>query len=59
MIIHVQFGLSQFISFRREILKFQPISTLLALAATLNITGRKNSYFVEDHPCIVWVQLVH
>ena len=36
MIIHLQFGFSQFISFREEDLEYP--------------TGTKNRYFVEDHP---------
>ena len=50
MIFHLQFGFSQFISFREEISANQSI--LLALAAILNIRLERKtvSNFVEDHP---------
>jgi hypothetical protein len=52
MIIHLQFGFSQFISFREEDLwNSANQRILLALAAMLNIRlERKNRNFVEDHP---------
>ena len=51
MIIHLQFGFSQFISFREE---DQPISQsehIIGPGSHIEYpTGTKNSNFVEDHP---------
>jgi hypothetical protein len=52
MIIHVQFGFSQFISFREEDLwNFSQSEHIIGLGSHIEYpTGTKNSNFVEDHP---------
>jgi hypothetical protein len=52
MIIHVQFGFSQFISFREEDLwNFSQSEHIIDLGSHIEYpTGTKNSNFVEDHP---------
>ena len=51
MIIHVQFGFSQFISFREEDLwNFSQSEHIIGLGSHIEYpTGTKNSNFVEDH----------
>jgi hypothetical protein len=51
MIIHVQFGFSQFISFREEDLwNFSQSEHIIGLGSHIEYpTGMKNSNFVEDH----------
>ena len=52
MIIPLQFGFSQFISFREEDLwNFSQSEHIIGLASHIEYpTGTKNSNFVEDHP---------
>jgi hypothetical protein len=52
MIIHVQFGFSQFISFREEDLwNFSQSEHIIGLGNHIEYpTGTENSNFVEDHP---------
>jgi hypothetical protein len=52
MIIHVQCGFSQFISFREEYLwNFSQSEHIIGLGSHIEYpTGTKNSNFVEDHP---------
>ena len=52
MIIHLQFGFSQFISFREEYLwNFGQSEHIIGLGSHIEYpTGTKNSNFVEDHP---------
>jgi hypothetical protein len=52
MIIHLQFGFSQFISFREEDLwKFSQSEHITGPGSHVEYpTGTKNSNFVEDHP---------
>ena len=52
MIIPVQFGFSQFISFREEDLwNFGQSEHIIGLGSHIEYpTGTKNSNFVEDHP---------
>jgi hypothetical protein len=48
MIIHLQFGFSQFISFREE---FSQSEHIIGPGSHIEYpTGTKNSNFVEDHP---------
>jgi hypothetical protein len=52
MIIHLQFGFSQFISFREEDLwNFSQLEHSIGLGSHVEYpTGTKNRNFVEDHP---------
>ena len=52
MIIHVQFGFSQFISFREEdLLNFSQSEYIIGPGSHVEYpTGTKNINFVEDHP---------
>jgi hypothetical protein len=52
MIIHLQFGFSQFISFREEDLwNFSQSEHIIGPGSHIEYsTGTKNSNFVEDHP---------
>ena len=52
MIIHLQFGFSQFISFREEDLwNFSQSEHIIGPGSHIEYpTGMKNSNFVEDHP---------
>ena len=52
MIIHLQFGFSQFISFREEDLwNFSQSEHIIGPGSHVEYpTGTKNSNFVEDHP---------
>ena len=52
MIIHVQFGFSQYISFREEELcNFSQSEHIIGPGGHVEYqTGTKNSYFVVDHP---------
>jgi hypothetical protein len=52
MIIHLQFGFSQFISFREEDLwNFSQSKHIIGPGSHIEyLTGTKNSNFVEDHP---------
>ena len=52
MIIHLQFGFSQFISFREEDLRnFSQSEHIIGPGSHIEYsTGTKNSIFVEDHP---------
>ena len=52
MIIHLQFGFSQFISFREEDLwNFSQSEHIIGPGSNVEYpTGTKNSNFVEDHP---------
>ena len=52
MIIHLQFGFNQFISFREEDLwNFSQSEHIIGLGSHIEYpTGTKNSNFVEDHP---------
>ena len=52
MIIHLQFGLSKFISFREEDLwNFSQSEHIIGPGSHVEYpTGTKNSNFVEDHP---------
>ena len=52
MIIHLQFGFSQFISFREEDLRnFSQSEHIIGPGSHIEYpTGTKNSNFVEDHP---------
>jgi hypothetical protein len=52
MIIHLQFGFSQFISFREEDLwNFSQSVHIIGPGSHVEYpTGTKNRYFVEDHP---------
>jgi hypothetical protein len=52
MIIHLQFGFSQFISFREEdLLNFSQSEHIIGLGSHVEYpTGTKNRNFVEDHP---------
>jgi hypothetical protein len=52
MIIHLQFGFSQFISFREEDLwNFSQSEPIIGPGSHIEYpTGTKNSNFVEDHP---------
>jgi hypothetical protein len=52
MIIHLQFGFSQFISFKEEDLwNFSQSEHIIGPGSHIEYpTGTKNSNFVEDHP---------
>ena len=52
MIIHLQFGFSQFISFREEdVWNFSQSEHIIGPGSHIEYpTGTKNSNFVEDHP---------
>jgi hypothetical protein len=52
MIFHLQFGFSQFISFREEDLwNFSQSEHIIGTGSHIeHPTGTKNSNFVEDHP---------
>jgi hypothetical protein len=51
MIIHLQFGFSQFISFREDLWNFSQSEHIIGPGSHVEYpTGTKNSNFVEDHP---------
>ena len=51
MIIHLQFGFSQFISFREDLWNFSQSEHIIDPGSHIEYpTGTKNSNFVEDHP---------
>ena len=51
MIIHLQFGFSQFISFREDLWNFSQSEHIIGPGSHIEYqTGTKNSNFVEDHP---------
>jgi hypothetical protein len=51
MIIHLQFGFSQFISFREDLWNFNQSEHIIGPGSHVEyLTGTKNSNFVEDHP---------
>jgi hypothetical protein len=59
MIIQLQFGFSQFISFREEDLwNFSQSEHIIGPGSHVEYpTGMKNSNFVEDHPRNIWFKL--
>ena len=58
MIINLQFGFSQFISFRKEDLwNFSQSEHIIGPGSHIEYpTGTKNSNFVADHPRNIWFQ---
>jgi hypothetical protein len=51
MIIYLQFGFSQFITFREDLWNFSQSEHIIGPGSHLEYpTGTKNSNFVEDHP---------
>jgi hypothetical protein len=51
MIVHLQFGFSQFISFREDLWNFSQSEHIIGPGSHIEYpTGTKNRNFVEDHP---------
>jgi hypothetical protein len=51
MILHLQFGFSQFISIREDLWNFSQLEHIIGPGSHLEYpTGTKNRNFVEDHP---------